>query len=104
MRMADKVEVGMGVTEILYSDKHAYTVIEVSKSGKKASIQRDTATRTDDNGLSEVQSYRYEENLDGEIQQIKLYADGLWHINKRGKGKGNVVVVGIRHEYRDPTF
>lgn len=56
---SNKPTVGMGATILGYSDRHAATVVSVSKDGKSVDIQRDTATRTDKNGMSECQDYEY---------------------------------------------
>lgn len=96
--------IGMGATELLYSDRHAYTVIAVAASGKRATIQQDTSIRSDQNGMSDSQSYRYEANPDGALKEIKLYRDGHWHIYTPGYGKGSVVMLGGRQEYYDYSF
>ncbi|MCK9524331.1 MAG: hypothetical protein M0R49_00165 [Limnochordia bacterium] len=36
-----KPEVGMKATHVLWSDSHAYTIIEVNKAGTKVTVQRD---------------------------------------------------------------
>ena len=51
--------VGMGVTILGWSDRHAATIVEVSPDGKRVGIVRDVATRTDSNGMSESQSYSF---------------------------------------------
>ena len=55
--------VGDGATMFLYSDRHAYTVREVtvSPSGKTITIKatRDRAIRKDKNGFSESQEYEF---------------------------------------------
>lgn len=54
-----KIEVGTGVTEMCYSDRHAYEVVEVIDE-KHLLIRRCKATRIDGGGMSESQSYKYE--------------------------------------------
>lgn len=90
--------VGMGATELMYSDRKAYTVIEVSDSGKTCKAQSDTATRTDKNGMSESQTYRYEPNPDGEVITLR--------INKRGQWvhSGTVFRMGERDAYHDYSY
>lgn len=65
------IEVGEGITIYCWTDCLAHTVIEKSKSGKTIKIQRDKAIRTDSNGMSEDQSYRYEPNPDGNIMTLR---------------------------------
>jgi hypothetical protein len=57
-------EVGMGATEIMYSDRHAFTVVEVL-GPKRIVVQRDRATRTDGLGMSDAQSYNFEADPNG---------------------------------------
>lgn len=92
----------MGVTFGCWTDRYAGTIIEVSASGKTIKVQRDIATRIDDNGhTSETQQYRYEQNLNGEILTFR--------ITKRRKHRawrcGNyIATIGFRREYCDPHF
>ena len=58
-RTYGKIEVGTGVTEMGYSDRHAYEVVEVIDE-KHLLVRRCKATRTDNNGMSDSQSYKYE--------------------------------------------
>lgn len=51
--------VGMGATEMLYSDRHAYTVQKII-SGKRVVVTRDNVVRIDENGASEDQDCVYE--------------------------------------------
>lgn len=54
-----KIEIGTGVTEMCYSDRHAYEVVEIIDE-KHLVIRRCKATRIDNNGMSDSQSYKYE--------------------------------------------
>ena len=38
-------EVGMGATQVCWTDRHAFTVVSVSPKGDKAEVQRDKAVR-----------------------------------------------------------
>lgn len=97
-----KPEVGMGVTELCYSDRHAYTVIEVVNT-RKIVVQRDKAIRTDSNGMSDMQSYEFERRPDGYRSILTLRKDGHWR--RLGSGRyGNVYMIGGRDEYYDYSF
>ena len=50
-------KVGMGATVLHWSDRSAGTIIKVTKN--TFVVQEDKATRTDDNGMSESQSYDF---------------------------------------------
>src|SRR6187549_2505121 len=53
-------KVGEGATEYGWTDRYAYWVTWVSEDGKACKLIRAKAVRTDGNGMSESQSYRYE--------------------------------------------
>ncbi|MBK6942477.1 MAG: hypothetical protein IPH13_20060 [Planctomycetes bacterium] len=91
--------VGMGATVCAWSDRYAATVIEV-RSPSRVVIQYDTAIRTDDNGMSESQSYRYEPNPKGMTKIVTRRRDGAWRIEKEGTG----VRFGKREAYHDYSF
>lgn len=90
--------VGMGATELCWSDRHAWTVVEVSASGKTCKVQRDIATRSDKNGMSESQSYDYAPDSSGEVIILRRNKRGQW------VHKGTVFKMGQRTEYHDDSF
>lgn len=71
-----KPEVGMGVTECCYTDRNPWEVIEV-KDEKHIVVRELDYERTDDNGMSECQKYRYFPKPDGEIRHLVL-RNGRW--------------------------
>lgn len=93
-----EVTVGMGVTMTLFSDRHAGTVIKVTPY--MVTVQRDKATRVDNKGISESQSYVYERNPNGEIVEFRKQKNGTYRNNKQGMG----LVLGRRDEYYDFSF
>ena len=76
--MAPKVmpEVGMGVTELMWSDRNPYEVIEV-KDSTHIIIRELSAERTDHNGMSEIQEYRFSSNLRGAKKPL-VFRNGRW--------------------------
>jgi hypothetical protein len=62
--------VGKGATILHYSDRHAYEVLEANEKEKTCVIQRYVPERTDNLGMSDSQSYKYEK-LEG--APFKLY-------------------------------
>jgi len=96
-------EVGMGATELCWTDRHAYTIIAVSKSGRRITVQRDNAERTDDNGMSESQMYTFTPNPDGGTYIVTLRKNGSW-ILKGDSLKGARFAIGHRSEYHDFSF
>jgi hypothetical protein len=115
-----KPEVGMGATALSYSDRHAFTIINVGKDGKSFTMQQDIAKRTDNRGMSESQDYEYIADSLGIIREVRLGKDGRWHEvsdiwrtdkNHPDGGKWGktivgtkVVLVGVRDEYYDFSF
>ena len=93
-------EIGMGATLLGYTDRFPYTVIEVSKNGKRCKVQEDSAVRLDDNGVSESQHYDYIPNPEGEIIAISRRKNGAWI----EVGGGARFHVGSRRKYHDYSF
>jgi hypothetical protein len=94
-----ELKVGDGMTEVLWSDRHAYTIIGFSESRQTVRVQRDNFHRTDDRGYyTESQNYRFESNPEGAVLTLR------WS-KKRGcyTHKGTPFWPG-RQEYRDPSF
>lgn len=100
-------EVGDGVTFVYWSDRKAGTVVEVErfKTGQRAGqvkavlVTDDKAIRTDSNGMSDAQSYRFETVWDGPRVRATIRKDGKW----RTEG-GTRVLIGERDAYYDYSF
>jgi len=98
-------KVGDGASLIFWSDRHACTVIAVSPSGKKITVQQDKATRVDGNGMSDMQSYSFECDPNGAIYQFSLRKNGEWcMVGDSSRGGGVVCSVTGRYEYYDFSF
>lgn len=95
------IEVGIGVTEGVGSDRYPYTVVEVRRNGRELVIQRDEFRRTDQNGLSESQEYEYTPNPEGSKVTITLRHDGRYR--RKGEDRG-LFTIGHREAYQDPSF
>lgn len=91
--------VGMGATELCYSDRHAYTVVAI-KSKCRILVKRDNAIRVDDNGMSDCQKYRYEPNPDAYPVELIKTKKG-WKILGN---KYSAFALGFRDEYYDYSF
>ena len=105
------VEVGMGVTIVLYSDAHAYTITKVSKSKKQITIQRDIATLSKDfkpefivGGFAghctnqSEQKYTYERDENGGEYIFR------WSEKKQRYVYKHLKLTGGRHEFYDYNF
>jgi hypothetical protein len=95
------IEVGMGATELMWSDRHAYTVVKV-ESQTKVWVQKDHAKVVIGQKYNGSAKYEYTPNLKAPIIMLTLRKDGQWH---QGTSlKGQVFAVGYREEYYDPSF
>jgi len=97
-------KVGDGATILGWTDRHAATVIEVSKSGKTVVAQRDTARRIDKNGMSDCQDYECTPNPNGCRQTFTLRANGAWVERGQPMRGGARLSVGERRPYFDFSF
>jgi hypothetical protein len=93
-------EVGMGATEVLYSDRHPYTVTRIL-SAKRITVKPDEATRIDKNGCSEDQQYAYVTRQDYPEITLFLNKRGRW--KRLGDADGATYLLGRREEYYDFT-
>ena len=110
--------VGEGVTKNMYSDRQAYTIIEVKRNGRQIIMQRDKATRTnrEDDVFSpggfvghtstpNGQQWAYERDTEGTI--VKANWSAKWNRFFVGgapaSGRGTSVTMG-RHEHYDYNF
>ncbi len=106
----------MGMTYHLYSDAWAYTIIEISKNGKRFKAQRDKAVLSPDfkpniipGGFightvnNHSQSYTYERDPNGEVITVTLRKNGKW--TKSGEGMhANNIGLDYRSEFYDYNF
>lgn len=74
------IKVGTPCTVYLWSDRHAYEVIEV-KGQDRLVIRRLKAIRTDDYGMSDMQEYEYKSNPTAEPEEIKLAKNGWRNVS-----------------------
>lgn len=109
-------EVGMGVTFLEWTDRHAGTITRVIKDAKGTSViafetQDDHAILVSGSCLSEAQEYRFERNPNGVTKWYRKDRNGLWRHSVLGESyryrfieKSQTIRLGERDEYRDPSF
>jgi len=95
-------EVGMGATLLGWTDRHAYTIVEVA--ARRIGAQRDNAIRIDDNGMSESQDYRYEPQPTARVEHFTLRKNGAWVKEGESMRGGARLRIGDRREYYDFSF
>ncbi len=96
--------VGMGATELCYTDRHAGTIVAVSANGKMVWFKQDIATRTDTNGMSECQTYEYAPNENAIMVCYTQRANGKWVRHGEPLNGGMALLVGTRQTYHDFSF
>lgn len=95
----DKIEIGNGMTKVLLSDRHAYTIIDISKNGKMLTLQRDRVTRINFKNVYDSQEHVFELDPNGEIVKVSLRKNDIW----REVGGTSKFIPG-RNEYYDYSF
>ena len=96
-------EVGMGATILMFTDRHAATVIEVV-TPQKIVIQRDEARRVDNNGMSESQEWEFKPNKNAVRETYTKRKNGAWVRAGDPMRNGTRLALGHRSEYYDFSF
>lgn len=109
--------VGMGVTELQYTDRAPYEVIEVINE-KKIRVRELGFKRIDSNGMSDCQDYEFFSKPDGEVKTLVLrngrwrdllkeeryLGDDKWEVIETKKLGCNGWYVGRAERYYDFSF
>lgn len=97
-------EVGMGVTEIMYSDRNPWEIIEI-KDDRHITVRALDWKRVDSWGMSEAQEYEYTSNPENRTKNLFLTKQGQWkeRIGRNGLGV-TVFTIGRAERYYDFTF
>ena len=103
-RRSASPEVGMGATEYLWSDRHAYEVIAV-KDDRHVTVRRYKCKRVDNNGMSEIQKWAFESDPNGRTAELFLTKKGFW-VERKGRSyrNSNKWGMGVADEYYDFSF
>jgi len=102
-------QVGDGATYLGWSDRNAYTIVEIIcyKSGeqkgqiKAVKVTRDIAKRTDGHGMSDSQGYEYTTNPNAPVKTFTKRKNGKFI--QQGSDYG-MLAIGYRDEYYDYSF
>lgn len=105
-------EIGTGVTEIMWTDRNPYEVVEViSKPGQFPSefVIRSMTPVPDiympgtEQHMPTGYAKEIKSDPDGRLRTLTLRADGKWR-QKGDSIRGTVYKVGLADYYRDPCF
>lgn len=98
-------EVGMGVTQCLWSDRHPWEIIAV-KDDRHITIRALDAKRIDRNYMSECQEYEYYSNEKNRVLNLYKTKRGKWviRIGRNGVDASYGWYIGRAEEYYDYTF
>lgn len=98
-------EVGMGVTQCLWSDRHPWEIIAV-KDDRHITVRKLDAKRIDNNGFSECQEYEYTSNENNPVYTLYKTKKGKWviRVGKNGVDSSYGWCIGVAEEYYDFTF
>jgi hypothetical protein len=98
-----KPKVGMGATEMMWSDRNAWEIIAV-KDERHITARR-LKCKLVSEYFTECQEYKYESDPNGYTAELFLTKKGQWRQRYYGTRQlGNVFVIGYAEEYRDPSF
>jgi len=95
--------IGMGVTQNYISNREPWTVVEIIDPHTIV-VQHDKATRTDNNGQSEDQTYDIQPDPNGEKVMLTWRENGTWHTKGNSRKEGCGWRVGKRRKYYDFGF
>lgn len=88
--------VGMGVTILCWTDRHAGTIVKMTPT--QIHVQMDSVKRIDSNGMSESQEYKYSRDTYAAVTVFRKTNRGY-----RSKA-GNGLLIGTREKYHDYSF
>lgn len=95
-------EVGMGCTELLYSDRHAYEIIEVKDARHCKARALDCKMKPGTDWLD--QDYEYSSNPKNPVVNLFKTCRGYWVERYSNGSYGSRFRLGVAEEYRDPSF
>lgn len=89
-------QVGMGATILMWTDRKPATIVKVTRT--QIHVREDRAIRADKNGMSECQSYTFEEQPNAPVRVFRLRKTGAY------KGDRGQLRIGERDSYHDYSF
>ena len=101
-KSSEELYIGMGATELMYTDRHAYEVIAI-KDNRHVTVRKLDARRTDYHGISECQEYEYTSNQNNPTAELFKTKQARW-VERIGRRYGSTFVLGFAEEYYDYTL
>jgi hypothetical protein len=89
-------KVGDGATILMWTDRQAATIVKVTKT--QVHVRADRAVRTDENGMSESQSYEHYPDPSAPVIVFRKTKTGYRNAS------GNGLRIGSRDHYHDFSF
>jgi hypothetical protein len=97
---ADEPAVGMGATQLHWTERTAYTIVAVRDDGKTIDVQEDlTIPLESEPGYPR---YVYRPNPKGDIVTVTKRSGGRWIAAGEPPQDGRRFVIGYRDSYYDP--
>ena len=97
-------EVGMGACGGFGSDCYPYTIVSVSKDGKKIEVTSDDHKPAPGCDYFTNQVYTYTSNMNGQRTLYRLRKNGRWVKDGEPMRGGASITIGYRRYYQDPSF
>lgn len=110
---APEPKIAMPATVLMWSDRHAATLtaIEPYRGTIVVEVQTDLATVVSGSSWDGSAEYVYQRNPNGTRYSFRRESDGSWTQVRRNpstgrwnKVSGAGLILGMREEYRDPSF
>lgn len=99
-----KLEIGMGVTECLWSDRHAWEIVAI-KDDRHITIRKMDAKLPDGDSVFGEQNYILTSNENNRVINLFKTQTKGWRERIGRNGLGHTrFSVGHAEEYYDPTF
>lgn len=95
-------EIGMGATELLYTDRNAYEVIAVKDARHCTVREYDCKLKEGSDWLD--QDYEFISNPKNRTANLFLTKKGRWVQRYDNGYYGNYFRLGVADQYRDPSF
>ena len=102
MNAPEELYIGMGATELMYTDRRPYEIIAI-KDDRHVTVRELDAKRIDKNGMGECQEYEYTSNPNNVTAELFKTKEGRW-VERIGRKYGSTFRIGVAEKYYDYSF